>query len=596
VLLALHAAFAVDSLRRHCVTVDEGGHLLSGLLAWEQRRFDYYYVNPPLIKMLTSLPMAASGTRLPDSIRSTLTEDWTLQNHQFTEANRGKYQGFILRCRLVNVALSVLGGWLLYRWGSRLFGPGAGLVAVALWSLCATVVGWAGVCTVDLGTSVVGTAAMYSLWSYLRRPDRLGAVFAGWLLGLALLSKFTMLVLAPIVVLMWPMARRRRPGSSDVSEDRPRWAHLATVLAMCLLVVNLGYNLEGTCRPLGALSFRSRLVTRWVDSPTIRGSWATRCPIPIPEAFLRGLDHQISVSEPDGWMFVRGHWVHEMWWPYYLYTMALKLPLGTLLLTGMALGLACWSRRYRARRIDEALIWLPMIAIVTLLTFSMRNQFASVRYVLPAFPFLFLGISRVGIVPETGWNSRTGGGRGPAPVLAGSVLILGAIAWDGIALARVHPHELSYFNEIAGGPDRGWKHLTESNIDWGQDLLFLKDWVDRHPEARPLGLAYYGDIDPQSIGLASRSIPRADAVRAAGLPPGWYALSAYLLAGEPGGTNPIDQNDYSYFHNFEPTAKSGYSIFIYRITAADADRIRARLGRPPRPSAPLGGGPGSRRP
>jgi len=31
----------------------------------------------------------------------------------------------------------------------------------------------------------------------------------------------------------------------------------------------------------------------------------------------------------------------------------------------------------------------------------------------------------------------------------------------------------SYFNELAGGPENGWKHLLGSNFDWGQSIPLL---------------------------------------------------------------------------------------------------------------------------
>lgn len=43
---------------------------------------------------------------------------------------------------------------------------------------------------------------------------------------------------------------------------------------------------------------------------------------------------------------------------------------------------------------------------------------------------------------------------------------------------RVYPHQLAYFNEAAGGPENGYKHLLHSNLDWGQDLLLVREWMN----------------------------------------------------------------------------------------------------------------------
>jgi len=42
-----------------------------------------------------------------------------------------------------------------------------------------------------------------------------------------------------------------------------------------------------------------------------------------------------------------------------------------------------------------------------------------------------------------------------------------------------------------------------------------------------------------------------------------------------------DLGFYGYFLNFSPIARAGYSIYIYRITVDDANRVRAQLGLPP---------------
>jgi len=145
--------------------------------------------------------------------------------------------------------------------------------------------------------------------------------------------------------------------------------------------------------------------------------------------------------------------------------------------------------------------------------------------------------------------------------------------------------------------------LIESNIDWGQDLLFLKQWVDRHPEVRPLGLAYYGGMDPHLVGLEYEvppygpddphtpgpSPPKGEG-GIVGPRPGWYAISVNFVCGanfesydEKGKGISFPPGAFHYFQRFEPVAKARYSIFIYHITDEDANRVRAELGLPPLP-------------
>ena len=134
-------------------------------------------------------------------------------------------------------------------------------------------------------------------------------------------------------------------------------------------------------------------------------------------------------------------------------------------------------------------------------------------------------------------------------------------------------------------------------IDWGQDLLYLRRWLDRHPEARPLGLAYFGYIDPRVAGIRFTLPPKGptapgdlEGPRAheLGPRPGWYAVSVTLLRGYyypvpngSGGTEYLGEPSYQYFLRFAPVGRAGYSIFIYHLERDGCDRVRAELGLPP---------------
>jgi hypothetical protein len=159
----------------------------------------------------------------------------------------------------------------------------------------------------------------------------------------------------------------------------------------------------------------------------------------------------------------------------------------------------------------------------------------------------------------------------------------------------VYPHSLSYFNELVG-PEHGHEHLHGSNLDWGQDLLYLKRWLDHHPEARPLQLAYYGYTDPALAGIEYSPPPSWPDTRANGSAndrgpqPGWYAISANYLIGHRfpmrdgrGGRVNLANDPYCYFLRFRPVDRVGYSIHIYHIDLNEANRVRRELGLPPLP-------------
>ncbi|MBI3464793.1 MAG: hypothetical protein HY000_17315 [Planctomycetes bacterium] len=133
--------------------------------------------------------------------------------------------------------------------------------------------------------------------------------------------------------------------------------------------------------------------------------------------------------------------------------------------------------------------------------------------------------------------------------------------------------------------------MLNSNLDWGQDLIYLKEWIEKHPHAKPLSLAYFGPMDPRVLGIEfsvpPASKPHTEPVIQPGVPPetlapGYYAVSANLVAGEGysipddvGGRREIPQFGYMYFRMFKPIDRAGYSILIYHLTPNDIARLSA---------------------
>jgi len=259
------------------------------------------------------------------------------------------------------------------------------------------------------------------------------------------------------------------------------------------------------------------------------------------------------------WSYLRGEWRDHGWWYYYLYGAAIKIPLGTWLLFLLAGYTLIQTRWTRSRAADELVVLLPALAIVVLVS-SQLGLNKHFRYVLPALPFVFVWVSRVATARMGRWFG--------ALVIVGVTSTIVSSLW-------IYPHSLSYFNETIGGPLHGHRHLVSSNIDWGQDLLFLRKWAQRHPEARPLRIAYNLHlVNPTALGFEAAPKPPGFAPRSTtGPPPGWYAVDITHLTAQDGA--------YQCYERWPPIAYAGYSFRIYHVTPEAAERVRAQLALPP---------------
>ena len=152
-------------------------------------------------------------------------------------------------------------------------------------------------------------------------------------------------------------------------------------------------------------------------------------------------------------------------------------------------------------------------------------------------------------------------------ILISAVLIVAMLA----STASVAPHYLSFFNSLAGGPRNGWKDLGFSNINWGQGLLFVADWIEKHPEARPIAFELdYGNSKGEMFGLPSRSPKRHKSIaieqdlkgsidfeKHSG--PCWYIVNVRKLYNLP------SSEGLQYLQQMNPVDCIAYSFNVYKI-------------------------------
>jgi hypothetical protein len=177
-------------------------------------------------------------------------------------------------------------------------------------------------------------------------------------------------------------------------------------------------------------------------------------------------------------------------------------------------------------------------------------------------------------------------------VYAGVILLL--VASNVVSVLRVHPHYLAYFNEAAGGPENALAHLADSNIDWGQGLVPLKDWLDENAPGEKIRLAYFGTMYPEVLGIdyelppyGPQAMPAWDDAGEVGPVPGLQAVGANYLVGVPfpapnaeGRQTAIPLGAYTYYQRFEPVATPGWSIYVYDLSVEEVNRVRREMGLP----------------
>ena len=574
-LLTLHGALAVQTARYCSVTHDEYWHIPVGLLHWQSGRFDWENLNPPLVRMLATMPLTV--TAQPGQINEPTDQIWSYGDDLFA-ANRNNYRPLLIQARIPIVVLSLLTAWLLGCWATELFGIRAGVFALILWCTSPTVLASASLVTTDLGASFFFALAGWRAWKFASQPDWRNTGLLGVCLGLAQLAKYTSVILWPLSLLLVFLLRTK---STRTSKGDAATRHGATenavpptgslfkgwcaAIVISILVLNFGYLFQGTGTALSSYQFSSKAMRRI----QLAAGPLSDVPVPTPTDWLQGIDHQRQMMEADHPVYLNGEWSLHGFRGYYLYVLWYKLPHVAQLLL-LAAAVRFWVSRSDRRQLRIAAgLLLPVVVLLVLASGS--GMQLGIRYVLPVLPFLVVFTASL----AESLTLRT---------TRSHQLLASLIVASLLASLRHHPHHLAYFNELAGGPENGWVLLSDSNIDWGQDLYGLKLWLRENQVDRP-HLAWFGTQPPSDLGIHAQRVPSP--VRTGTAPePGIYAVSVCLLQGRPTPIwepNRVQRNanidEFGWLRFFEPIDRIGRSVHIYRLSAADVAQLQAILSR-----------------
>jgi len=332
-ILALSLTLAFLSQRGESVTVDEYAHLAAGCASLRHGELALYAKTPPLVRYFLAAPALLSGAVVPLPTLPTGGGGWDpwLYGDAFLRANAGpvglgRYPVLLQAGRLAGIGLGFLLLVLLYGWSRRLHGPAGGLTSLFLLALSPTFLAHTKLATVDIGATLAIFLATWLAWRALVAPSTPRWALAGAGLGVAVAAKFTAVLLLPVFVVWWGLARWAGFGRGDeAAPGRRALRRLGAGLALAAaftLVVHGAYQFQAPLSRLDEFRLFSRLGGRL---SAILPGWT---PVPAPAAMVRGMDGQLlDLEQPDFPNYLNGGWSREGWWYYYPEALLLKTPL-----------------------------------------------------------------------------------------------------------------------------------------------------------------------------------------------------------------------------------------------------------------------------
>ena len=492
-LILLQMILVAIIVHGESLTFDEGDHIFAGYMMWHSGDYGLNPEHPPLVKLVATLPLLPEKLWVPTLQQRWFKSEAYRDGRDFMERNDGPSHLLLFRMRLATSVFAAGLSVVVFLMGSTLFGESAGLLALLLLVFEPNVLANSALVTTDMGVACLFLATIYCFYRYARQPSAIRLLLAGLAAGLTLSAKHSGILLAPMLLGLTVVeiacaerGRRKRMAGTLFSG-------VAAIAVLAVVVLWAFYGFRYAARPSG-LAMNPTLseyaaplkgINSWVIVHL--ANWRL-----LPESYLMGMTdiHYAAQQYP---IFLLGHdYPHGVWW-YFPVALSIKTTLGLIGLVALA-GIAMIGRRLRQSR-ELAYLILPGAIYLTVAILSGMN--IGTRHVLFLYPLaaLLAAAALTALAPHSRRWIWIGGGL---------------VACHVISALAVFPAEMAYANEAWGGTENTHKSLSDSSVDWAQQLPHVKRWVDAHPgEECWFAYSAYPDLRPQAYGIPCHPLPTA---------------------------------------------------------------------------------------
>lgn len=481
-LILVFVVVAGSAMLRTSATFDEIVFPAVGARGLARGDFTMVSDHPRVPQYLYGIPASIAAHRMP--VETAGAYPRYVYAKTFLWGTGNNPERIILAARLVALALGAALVAATYLLARPALGSGAALLAALLVAFLPDVLAHAGVAYTDLPLTLGLLLSVYALDGAVRRPVASRVALAALACALTACVKYSGLVLGPILLAL--VALEAASG---------RWRDAAWRAALLRAI------------PLFAI------VGYVVIAGVYLGDWTLR-------DFRAGLDEMRSSmsSRP---AFLLGERTVGGWWYFFPLALLLKTPVALHVLAAVAAVAAIGAIRVRRwRELAAHSLRAPVVAAALFLAALLASGLnIGVRHALPMLPFLLIlvaaGVARI-------WR------LGNRPMRASLAAVAAAYVVSGLSH---YPFFLSYTSEIVRGRPLH-ATLVDSNTDWGQGLVALRDYMRANGIDR-VALGYFGSALPEGYGIDYVAMPSFFELpqQPAAAAPRYLVVSATLLAG-----------------------------------------------------------------
>jgi hypothetical protein len=592
-MLLVMGGLAYGSMVGNSAIVDEVAHIPA---AYAYLHYGDYRLNPehpPLIKDLAAIPLQFLHLTFPDTVPAWTTDvngqweaGWNFLYHIGNNADEILYWA-----RLPILILGLAFGVALYWIVRRHFGTAVALMALFFYCFSPNFIGHTTLVTTDVGASAFMFLALVAFARYVNRPNKVNLAILALGLAGAQLAKFSSALLYPLLGVMALIAAGVMLRPAKLGERFKVFIGGTVLASLISLLIIWAYYVTQVWRM--PASVQDELIRGSVNNDRIR----------VFADLLLGMNH-VAVFKPlaqyllglvmvygrvtgGNVTYFNGQAVSGSFHSFFPELFMVKTQVALLVLLFVAVGsfiwrvhrnrVATWNKRLTNHLRSHMFEWtLGFFAAFYFFVAVAGNLNLGIRHIMPIYIplFVLVALATVKALRRVKRLQRRQFATAGVAVL---------LVWYGLSTALAYPNYISYFNEFVGGGANADKYFSDSNVDWGQDLLRFKKYVAAHPEIKHIALDYFGGavpdyyFCPRAHDAAGQIIKTAQGYDCSqsvysewhtqnGRYTGQYiAVSETFLENDRYYAQLYNQEGYGYLRERTPIAKVGNSIYVFKL-------------------------------
>lgn len=561
ILIIASGLLMVGSSIHDSLIMDELAHIPAGYGYLKYQDYRLNPEHPPLTKVLSAIPLVFMDLNFPTESKAWTTDingQWDA-GREFIFGSGNDADTLIFWARMGAILLTLILALIIYFISEKLTNSTLAFIPTALFALSPSVLAHGHYVTTDIAAAFGILISLYTYTNFLKKPSLKNGIFATICFGLAQISKFSAVLLIPfyiVIAVIWGIYKASKMEVTPIGKTKLRMffelpikelTRLAVVgVVATLLIIYPTYFIFTRNYPIERQAHETEyLLSSFAEGPTkageickpmrclaeaniwMSGKEATR---PFAEFMLGVL--MVTQRETGGnTSYFLGEVSNLGSRTYFPVVFGLKETPISLLLLLAAICLAIYkcikSIRENKKLWPKILKWsennLQKMIFILFIIFYMGMSIKSplnigYRHLMPILPLIYILIA-----------TTFASGKEERKHHFVIIFIVFATAMPAFI---AYPYYLSYFNFIGGGTSNGYRYVTDSNYDWGQDLYELKKFVESNPQIDKIAIDFFGGSnvdyylkDKTVSWWSAKGSPLSEGIR-------WFAVSVNNLQGQ----------------------------------------------------------------